>query len=282
MTRVGYIGLGQMGAAMAGRLQSTGMPLTVYDIDAAAMAPFVERGAVAATSAAELAASSDVVSICVPAAAHVDAVLAGLREAAVPGQVILVHSTIAPQSVARARATAAEWGAVLHDACVAGGAVNATTGELVVFAGGLADMPAAGREVLDVYGSLVLDCGPIGAGAASKLAANVMTYAQFLAASTAFEIARQADADADCVVEAWRHVGQLGVLTERFLPVAAMAPGTMPESFRDFMRATTGIAVKDLELASELLAEGSPRRDAIEALTAAMAEVYGVENGGTR
>ncbi len=258
MTTVGYVGLGQMGAAMAGWLVDSGVSLVVNDVSEAAVAPFVERGAAAAATAAEVASRCDVLSICVPAAHHVDAVLngpGGVREAGVAGQTILVHSTVSADSMRSARAQAAEWGADLHDACIYGGIVNAAKGELVVFAGGLDDMSAAGREVLDRYGSLVLDCGPVGAGAALKIAANVMTYSQFMAASVTYAIARRAGADAERVIDAWRSVGQLGVLTERFLPVAGMAPGTMPDSFRSFMQATNDIAVKDLELAVDLLDE---------------------------
>lgn len=286
MTTVGYIGLGQMGAAMAGWLADSDVSLVVHDVTDAAVAPFAERGAVVASSAAEVAAQCNVLSICVPAAHHVEAVLTGpggVREAGASGQTILVHSTISAASMQSARATAAEWGADLHDACIYGGIVNAAKGELVVFAGGLGDIDAAGREVLDRYGSLVLDCGPVGAGAALKIAANVMTYSQFMATSVTYAIARRAGADAERVIDAWRSVGQLGVLTERFLPVAGMAPGTMPASFRSFMQATNDIAVKDLELAVELLDDAPDLQAAITALTSSMAAVYGVAdtNGGS-
>jgi 3-hydroxyisobutyrate dehydrogenase-like beta-hydroxyacid dehydrogenase len=119
--RVGYVGLGQMGSAMAGRLLETGVQLIVFDLNPETMAEAVGLGAEPAGSTAEVAAFADVVSICVPDAHHVSSVLDGLGEGAVVGLPVLVHSTIHPDAVAACRMQAALWGGVLHDVCVAGG-----------------------------------------------------------------------------------------------------------------------------------------------------------------
>ncbi len=75
--RYGYIGLGDMGSAMAGHLLSTGATVAVFDLNPAAVERAIAQGADACDSAAEVATASDVVSVCVPAAEHVEAVIAG-------------------------------------------------------------------------------------------------------------------------------------------------------------------------------------------------------------
>lgn len=282
---VGYVGLGQMGSAMVGRLLEVGVPVTVFDLDPAAVEEAVAAGATAAASGAELAAVADVVSVCVPDAHHVELVVEDLA-GGVAGRgeplTVLVHSTIHPDAVASAREQVAGWGGDLHDVCVAGGAAAARAGELVLFVGGRDDLHPAAAALLGHYGSLVIAAGPVGAGAAMKLAFNVMTYAQFAASAAALEMAQGAEVDTDALVGAWRHVGQLGALTEQFLPMLDLPAGYLVGASRDRMQATTDIARKDLRLAADLCADGG-LRGMVEALERAMPEVFGVgdEQGGT-
>jgi 3-hydroxyisobutyrate dehydrogenase len=278
-TTYGYIGLGQMGAAMASRLLSQGMAVVVYDLDPDPVAAAVAAGATAASSPAEVAAASDVVSICVPAASHIHAVLAGpggIAEAGRSGQTLLIHSTVAPQTIFDARDTAAQWGGVVHDACVAGGGEAASAGELVILAGGLNAMDPQAVAVLNVYGSKVIDGGEVGTGAALKLGVNIMTYAQFAAAASAFELAGATGADPAGMVEAWRHTGQLGRLTESFLGLLSIPAEHVTGGFREYLETTVGIATKDLDLAAGTLATDSARRGVVEALSTVMPDVFGV------
>ncbi|MBC8365726.1 MAG: NAD(P)-dependent oxidoreductase [Actinobacteria bacterium] len=279
---VGYVGLGQMGSAMVGRLLDAGVHVTVFDIDPAAVEEAVAAGATAAASGAELAATADVVSICVPDAHHVELVVDDLAAGAAGRDVpptVFVHSTIHPDAVVSARDLAAGWGGDLHDVCVAGGAVAARAGELVLFVGGRDDLSQAAGALLDCYGSHVIAAGPVGAGAAMKLAFNVMTYAQFAASAAALEMAEGAEVDSEALVGAWRHVGQLGVLTEQFLPILDLPSGYLVGESRDRMQATTDIALKDLRLAADLCADGD-LRGMVEALGRAMPEVFGVGDPG--
>ena len=191
LMRYGYIGLGDMGSAMAARLLSTGASVTVFDLDAGAVGRAVELGASAAGSAAEVADASDVVSICVPAAEHIEAVMTGpggVAEGAHAGLAVLIHSTVHPDTMTWARDQADPWRIAVHDACVAGGGSAAAEGELAIFAGGVDTMDQPVRELLDIYGTKVIAAGPVGSGAALKIGVNVMTYAQFTAAAAAFEI----------------------------------------------------------------------------------------------
>ena len=77
VTRYGYIGLGDMGSAMAENLIRNSSDVTVYDINPEAVQEAVQHGATAATSPADVAQQSDVISICVPADEHITQVLTG-------------------------------------------------------------------------------------------------------------------------------------------------------------------------------------------------------------
>lgn len=279
MTTYGYIGLGQMGAAMAANLIETGATVTVHDLDRAAVAAAVALGAVGVDSSAEVAAASDIISICVPAAHHVEAVVhgpGGIADAGRAGQTILIHSTVLPETVLEARDVAAQWGGVVFDACVAGGAEAARRGEVVVLAGGVTEMAPDVVALLATYGSKLIDGGPVGAGAALKLGVNIMTYAQFAAAASAFDVAANTNTDTAALVEAWRHIGQLGALTESFATLLAVPAEHVVGSLLDGLRSTLVLAEKDLELAAELSTGDTDKRRLLEALHAAMPETFRV------
>lgn len=113
--QIGYIGLGQMGGAMAGHLIESGYPVTVYDINADAVQSFVDAGATAATSPKEVAEQSEIVITCLPNPAIVEAtalgqdgILAGLM----PGKIYMDMSTVEPDTTRRV-------GAAIHEKGVA-------------------------------------------------------------------------------------------------------------------------------------------------------------------
>ena len=281
MTRYGYIGLGMMGSAMAEHLsgQAGGTGVAVHDLDPAAVQAAVSAGAAPAASAAEVARASDVVSVCVPAAAHIEAVLSGpggLVEGAHDGLCVLIHSTVHPDTVLAAREVAAGWGVSVFDACVAGGADNARAGSLTMLAGGLAEMPAAARGLLDVYGELVIDAGPPGAGAALKLAVNVMTYAQFAAAAAARDMVASTGGEPGALLEAWRFMGQLGALTEQYCALLEIPAEHIQGELRTMLETQVQIATKDLSLALDLGRTRPGAAAVLEAVQAAMPAVYNV------
>lgn len=280
MSRYGYIGLGMMGSAMAENLIGTGAEVTVYDVDPAAVDAAVALGASAAASPAEVAAVSDAVSVCVPAAEHLDQVLdepGGLADGAGGGPAILVHSTVHPDTIRAARRRAASWGAPLFDACVAGGAASARTGDQILLVGGLGDMPGPARALLDLYAGQVIDAGPVGAGAALKIAINVMTYAQFAAAATAHDLMAAQGGDPALLADAWRAMGQLGSLTEQYQALVGLRPEQITGSFRESLKALAGIGRKDLALALELGPTRPGGTGVLEALHDAMDAVYNID-----
>ena len=282
MTGYGYIGLGMMGSAMAENLIRHGSgPVTVHDIDPAAVDAAVALGAAAAADAAEVARVSDVVSVCVPAAAHIEAVLSGpggIVEGAHEALTVLIHSTVHPDTVLAARAAAAEWGVAVFDASVAGGAENAREGNLTVLAGGLADMPPAARELIEVYAGTLIDAGPVGAGAALKIAINVMTYAQFAAAATAHDMVASTGGEPAALLEAWRSMGQLGALTEQYCALLEIPDEHIQGELRTMLETQAGIATKDLSLALEVGRTRSGAGALLDALGRVMPAVYNVHD----
>ncbi|RMH67064.1 MAG: NAD(P)-dependent oxidoreductase, partial [Actinomyces sp.] len=208
--RLGYIGLGAMGGAMVEAACAAGWAPRVYDLDPGRVETAVAAGAAAASDPAAVARASDVVGVCVPAAEHVEAVLGG-PDGLVTGAadrptdagdlVVLVHSTVAADDIRRWHAAFRRARIAVHDAAVAGGAAAARAGDLVLLVGGLADVDPAARGVLDAYAGLVLDAGPVGAGAVLKLAVNVMTYAQQAAAAAAWDLVADAGGDPTLLLE---------------------------------------------------------------------------------
>jgi 3-hydroxyisobutyrate dehydrogenase len=277
---VGYIGLGAMGGAMAGRLAESGFDLTVFDLSADAMAAVVEKGASAAESGAALAAACEHISICVPDDAAVMEVVSGdngILESCSAGTTIAVHSTVHPDTVRDLSALALERGVDLFDAGVAGGAAAAEQGDLSIMVGvpdkGLSD---TARAVLDSCGGAVFEAGPIGAGMAMKVAFNVMTYFQQAAVSAAHQIVIGEGSDPEQLLAAWRYVGQLGALSERFYPLVTMAPETKVGDLGTFLAGNIFLAEKDLDLAASLGRESGRPMPVVETVRDSMNLVYGM------
>lgn len=197
-TRVGFIGLGSQGAPIARRIADAGCPLTLWARRDATLSPFADTAAKTAGSPAEMAADSDVIGICVTGDADVDAVtlgddglLAGVRE----GTVIVVHSTVHPDTCKRLAVAAEAKGAHVLDAPVSGGAPAAQAGKLLVMVGG-GDGPAElARPVLETFGNPVIHLGPVGAGQVAKLLNNTMFTAHIAVATSLFSLGKSLGID---------------------------------------------------------------------------------------
>jgi 3-hydroxyisobutyrate dehydrogenase len=277
---VGYIGLGAMGGAMAGRLAESGFDLVVFDLSHAAVEAVVEKGASAAESGAALAAACTHISICVPDDAAVMEVVSGDRgilDSCTAGATIAVHSTVHPDTVRDLSALAAERDVALFDAGVAGGATAAAEGNLSIMAG----VPEGGftetaRSVLDCCGGAVFEAGPVGAGMAMKVAFNIMTYFQQAAVSAAYQIVVGEGSDPEQLLAAWRHVGQLGKLSEQFFPLVTMEPATKVGDFGAFLDGNIFLAEKDLDLAASLGLESGRPMPVVETVRDSMNLIYGM------
>jgi 3-hydroxyisobutyrate dehydrogenase-like beta-hydroxyacid dehydrogenase len=187
-SRIGFVGLGNLGRPMAEALLADGWRVTVADRAPGRAEACTALGARPAAGEADLAAC-DVLALAVPDDAAVEAVLTPLLPALPDGALVLVHSTVLPETARALAAHAAEWGVGLLDAPVSGGAERAARGDLSVMVGGAAGVLDRARPVLDSVGSDVRHVGPSGAGSAVKLANQLMMFAALAGAHEALDLA---------------------------------------------------------------------------------------------
>ena len=212
MSGVGFIGLGQMGAPMAGHLVEQPGGLTVCDARAELTEPFGAKGALVATTPAEVAESADVISVMVFDDDQVrDVVLGpdGIGQTARPGTVVAIHSTI---RVGTAETLADEVAArhiSIVDAPVSGGFMGARAGTLAVLAGGSDDAIEKCRDPFGRWAELIVHFGPTGAGTRAKLARNLLHFVSFTAAGEAQKLAGAAGIDLARLAEVVRHTDKL-------------------------------------------------------------------------
>ena len=183
-TRVGVIGLGDIGRGVAASCAGAGLPLVVCDVRDEPLAAFADQ-ATTTSSPAELAAQCEVVVVAVVNDAQVLSVTSGedgVLSAAAPGTVLVIVSTISPAALASVAASAAAAGVAVVDCGVSGGPSAAATGELISMVGGTEDDIASAGQVLEAMSSLVVRMGDLGTGLLAKLARNVVQYGGWLAA----------------------------------------------------------------------------------------------------
>ncbi len=201
---IGFVGLGIMGAPMAGNLLRAGYSLVVHNRTRAKEQELVSAGASAADSPREVASQCDVLITMLPDSPDVeqvylgeDGVIAGARS----GQLLIDMSSIAP-SVARAVFEAArEMGADALDAPVSGGDVGAREGTLSIMVGGSDDGFKRAQPVFDVLGKTVVHMGDAGAGQTAKACNQILVAVTIEAVSEALVLASKAGVDPERLIE---------------------------------------------------------------------------------
>jgi 2-hydroxy-3-oxopropionate reductase len=191
MTTVAFIGLGIMGAPMAGHLVEAGFDVVGYNRSPGKVAALVERGGRGADSVAEAVRDADVVAVMVPDSPDVEEVLAGdggVFDSAGKGTLVIDFSSIRPDVTTALAEQARAAGLRLLDAPVSGGEAGAIAGTLSIMVGGDAADFAAAQEVLAAVGGTIVHVGPSGSGQTVK-AANQLIVAgniELLAEAVAF------------------------------------------------------------------------------------------------
>ncbi len=198
--KLGFVGLGTMGAAMAANLARAGFPLTVWNRTPGRAGPLVALGAVEAGSPRELAQASDVVVTCVTDSPQVDEVVFGtdgLAEGFTSGSLLIDCSTISPASAREFAARLGELGVAMIDAPVSGGSEGAVAGTLTIMAGGApADLERA-DDVLHAMGRSVTHLGPIGSGQVAKAVNQVILCGTYLGVAEGMVLAMKAGVDVE-------------------------------------------------------------------------------------
>ena len=241
MTRVGMIGLGRMGAPMAGRILDAGFPLTVWARRPPSLAALAARGAVVADSPAVLGAGSDCVLTCLPRPADVEAVAAQVLEGARPGSVLLDMSTIDPDTGRRVGRAARARGVDYLDAPVSGGPGGAATGTLTIMVGGEAAVLERCRPVLLALGTRIHHMGSTGSGHLAKLCNQVLTGVAYAAVAEALVLGVKGGLDPARLLEV------LSTSSGRSRTLEQAGPAILARAFDAAF--TADLAAKDLECA---------------------------------
>jgi 3-hydroxyisobutyrate dehydrogenase-like beta-hydroxyacid dehydrogenase len=202
--KLGYIGLGNMGAPMAKRLVDWPGGVTVFDVRAEAMTPLAEAGATLADSVADVAVA-DIISVTVLNDEQVREVVGELAGHAKPGTVIAIHSTISPDTAVELAEKLAPQGIHIVDAPVSGGGGAAEKGELAVMVGAEREVYERIKPAFKQFASVVVHAGEPGAGTRMKLARNMLTFTSYAAAGEAMKLAAAAGIDLQALGRVVRH-----------------------------------------------------------------------------
>ena len=200
--KVGFIGLGNVGAKLSGSLLRNGIDLTIHDLDEARVSDFVTRGATRGNSPADLMENCDIVITCLPSptisAAVVDQMLPHVRE----GKIWLEMSTTDEAEVKRLGNMVIERGGAAVDCPVSGGCHRADTGNISIFAGCDRATFEAVLPFLTIMGRRILHTGDLGSASVLKVITNFLATANLVSCAEALTVAKGAGMDLGVAYEA--------------------------------------------------------------------------------
>lgn len=203
--KVGFVGLGTMGAAMAANLARAGFPLTVWNRTPGRTGPLLALGAVEVNSPCEVARASDVVLTCVTDSPQVAEVLFGpdgLAEGFNSGSLFIDCSTISPASAREMGERLRACGVAMLDAPVSGGSEGAAAGTLTIMVGGDGRDVERAHDVLYAIGRTVTHLGPLGCGQVAKAVNQVILCGTYLGVAEGVALALKAGMDVEALMAA--------------------------------------------------------------------------------
>lgn len=249
MARIGFVGLGNMGAPMARNLIKAGHEVAGFDLAPGAIEGV--PGARRAATAAEAATGAAIVITMLPASQHVrDAWLGagGMMAAAAPDALLIDCSTI---DVTAAREVAAtSGGRDFLDAPVSGGVMGAEAGTLTFMVGGSDAAFARAKPVLEAMGRTIVHCGGPGAGQAAKLCNNMMLAATMAVTCEAFVLAEKLGLSHQALFDVTSKSSAQSWALTTYCPVPGPVPGSPAN--RDYKPGfSAALMAKDLGLAQQ-------------------------------
>ena len=219
--RVGLVGAGAMGGAIATRLLETGNAVTVFDLDAEKVAALVAKGATAASSAADAAKGSEFVITSLNSAKIVGLAAFGkdgIADGAAEDTLIIDMSSIDPEATRKYAKMAQDRSLAWVDSPLSGGAPKALIGELTLMAGGEAADVERAHRVLRYLSANYTHMGPAGAGQTTKLINQVLCGLGFLAVAESTRLALDAGVDALKIPQALKGGRADSALLQEYLP----------------------------------------------------------------
>src|SRR5271157_2071800 len=271
MSKIAFLGLGNMGGPMAANLLKAGYAVAGFDLVEAAKQTASASGVAITGNAREAVAGADTVVTMLPAGRHVLAAWADFLPAAPEGALAIDSSTIDVDSAKRAHEAGSAAGTLTLDAPVSGGVGGASAGTLTFMCGGSDEAFARAKPILEAMGKRIVHCGGPGAGQAAKICNNMILGATMIATCEAFVLAEKLGLTAQALFDvASTSSGQSWSLTS-YCPV----PGPVPASpaNRDYRPGfAASLMLKDLRLAQEAAAIAG----AVTPLGAEAAQLYGL------
>lgn len=196
--KVGFIGLGIMGGAMAANLLKAGFDVTVWNRTPSRITPLAQAGAAVGDHPADVAGRCDILVVCVSDTPDVEAVVLGrdgVLAGARPGALVIDCSTISPEASRAIAARLAERGVHMLDAPVSGGSEGAARGTLSIMVGGDAEQVTRAMPVLEAMGKTITHVGGQGAGQLAKLVNQVLVVVTMQAVGEALLLAQAGGLD---------------------------------------------------------------------------------------
>lgn len=247
MERIGFVGLGTMGAAMAANVRRAGFEVTAWNRTPGRATALLDLGATEADTPAAVARASDIVVVCVSDTPDVEAVLFGqdgVADGLASGGLVIDCSTISPGATAGFAARLADAGIAFVDAPVSGGSEGARLGTLTVFVGGEEAAVERAHPVLAAMGKTITRFGPPGSGQAVKAVNQVVIAGIYLGVAEGMVLAMKAGLEPSTVAAALGGgVAKSWILENRS---GKMIANEYPLGFR------TSLHLKDLAIALEL------------------------------
>jgi 3-hydroxyisobutyrate dehydrogenase len=277
MSRIAFIGLGNMGGPMAANLAKAGHTVTGFDLSPPALDAARAAGIAIAAQAADAVRDAEIVITMLPAGAHVLRVYGDLLPAAPRGAIFVDSSTIDVESARAAHKLAADAGMRAVDAPVSGGVGGAAAGTLTFMVGGAAEVFAAAEPVLAKMGKRIVHCGDAGAGQAAKICNNMILGISMIAVSEAFVLAEKLGLSHQALYDvASTSSGQCWSLTT-YCPVPGPVPAS-PANNGYKPGFATALMLKDLKL-SQAAAEAVGADTALGQHATALYTAYADKGG---
>ncbi|MCH1542645.1 MAG: 3-hydroxyisobutyrate dehydrogenase [Alphaproteobacteria bacterium] len=259
MSKIAFIGLGNMGLPMAKNLVAAGHDVAGFDLSAEAKSALKEAGGAAADTIAAAVSAAEVIVSMLPAGKHVSAVYTeaeGVLAQAKAGALLIDSSTIDVDTARAVSAQAEVAGFAMVDAPVSGGVGGAAAGTLTFMVGGTATSFAAAKPYLDIMGQNIFHAGAAGNGQVAKICNNMLLGISMIGTAEAFTLGENLGLDAQPLFDisstasgqCWR------------MPSYCPAPGPVPTSpaNNDYQAGfTAAMMLKDLLLAQEASASAS-------------------------
>jgi 3-hydroxyisobutyrate dehydrogenase len=251
MSRIAFIGLGNMGGGMAANQAKAGHAVVAFDLSKDALDRAVAAGCTAAGSVAEAVRDAEVVVTMLPAGPHVRSVYVEQVFGHAPKSALLIDcSTIDVESARHAHGLAVDIDCLSLDAPVSGGTSGASAATLTFMVGGSEEAFASGRSILEAMGKKVVHCGGDGAGQSAKICNNMILGISMIGVCEAFVLAEKLGLSHQALFDvASTSSGQCWSLTT-YCPV----PGPVPTSpaNNDYKPGfAAALMLKDLMLSQE-------------------------------